>query len=80
MFMYSFVLYWLQSEANAANQTILLCVFKSLNINQSNVQTTTAENKEQYTMSFITYIEFQNWGVLWSRASLDVNKLFEIYL
>ena len=56
--MYIFLLYRSHSKANATNQAILFCFRKRLNIDQSKIQTATAENEEQYTMSNIIYIEF----------------------
>ena len=58
--MYLFFLYRFHWKANVVNQTILYCVRKRLTIDQSNVQTVMAENQEQYTLSNIIYIEFQN--------------------
>ena len=48
---YPFLLYQLHLKAKIVNQVIILCVRKRLTINQSNVQTATAENKGQYTLN-----------------------------
>ena len=42
--MYPFLLYQLQSKANAVNQTILLW----MTVDQLSIQAATAENEEQY--------------------------------
>ena len=45
--MYPSPLYQSHLRANVVNQTILLCVRKSLTIDQSNVQTAAAGNEKQ---------------------------------
>ena len=57
---------------------------KRFTIHHFNIQTATAENKEQDTLSNIVSIQFQNcdfflWGLLWSRGSLNIDKLLEKY-
>ena len=58
--MYPFLIYWLHSKANAINHTTRLCFCKGLAMSQSILQTGTTKNDEQYTLSIIINIEFQN--------------------
>ena len=76
--------YHSHSKANGVNQTIHLCFVKDWPSITSTCKLRTAENKEQDTLSNIMYIQFQNcdfflWGLIWSRDSLDVDKLLGIY-
>ena len=65
--------YQSHSKVNDVNQAILLC-FKRLTIHQFNVQTTTADNEEQDTLSNMISIHFQNCHFFLGRL-LWVNKL-----
>ena len=61
-----------------------ICFRKRLTIRQLNVPTATAEIEKQDNLSNIISIQFQNcdfflWGILWSRGSVNVDKLHEKY-
>ena len=76
--------YQSHSKTNGVNQEILLCFVKGWPSIKLNVQTAPAESEEQDTLSNIIFIQFQkcdffHWGLLWSRGSLDVDKLPEKY-
>ena len=55
--MFCFLRYSLHSKTNAANQTIQLGFYWTPLVTQSNVPAVTAENEEQYILSYITYIK-----------------------
>ena len=58
--MLAFLFYQSHLKTGAVNQTIHSCFCKRLSIGQLNVQAETAEKEEQYTLSNIVYITFQN--------------------
>ena len=69
-FMFPFLFHWSHIKAGAVHSSDSSLFCKKSIINQLNIQAVTAENKEQYTLSNIVYIAFQNsysfhWSFLW---------------
>ena len=56
--MFHFLCYW--SHSKAINSSLFLLKIYHRSVNQSNVQAVTVENEEEYTLSNIIYIKFQN--------------------
>ena len=82
--MYPFII--CTRKQTVLTKRLLFFFHKRLTIHNFNVQTAKAEKKkkEQHTLSNITSIQFEGcdfflWGLLWSRGSLDVDKLLEKY-
>ena len=69
-----FLFHWSHLTVGAVPSSVSFLFRKSSTIGQLNVQFATAENEEQYTLSNILYITFQNcysflWSFLWSGCS-----------
>ena len=67
-------------KTNSVNQRFFSVFCNRLTIQQVNVQTAMAENKEQDTFSNIIYIQFSNcdsflWGLVWSSGLLRCRQV-----
>ena len=78
--MFPFLIYWLYLKGGAVQSSDLALFREKLTVGQLNVQAAATENEEQYTLSNIIYMTFQNcYFFLWKFSLKQVSLKGQSY-